>query len=111
MITPKVQAEAPLPALPPEEMPLPQTLQASETARPLQGTSEGLTDPRFLSPGPGDPLAGPNEPPGQPQPPPRPEDVPPGPGRPLEDPMAPKPGPPQSPQPEPPTPPTWDADA
>jgi hypothetical protein len=49
---------------------------------------------------------GENPVPGQPSPPPRPEDEPPSPGRPSEELMAPPPSPPQSP-PGPSEPPVW----
>jgi hypothetical protein len=49
---------------------------------------------------------GENPVPGQPSPPPRPEDEPPRPGRPSEEPLAPPPSPPQSP-PGPSEPPVW----
>src|SRR5438034_11632171 len=54
---------------------------------------------------------GPDKRPGDPQPPPRPEDVPPRPGEPREDPFAPLPGAPQPPTPEPTEPPLWDSSA
>src|SRR5262245_30209333 len=131
-VPPLPEPRGPLPGPSPDILPEPEPgTPSSEPVKPKPGepmphNQAGLADPRVLTPGPaGDYEPGgelskhpatelkidqsqpsPN-PPSEPTPPPRPESVPPQPGRPMEDPMAPKPGPPQPPPPEPPAPPTW----
>jgi hypothetical protein len=124
-VPPVAEPVAPLPGPGPDMVPEPEPgTPPREPASPKPGepvphAQDGLADPRALTSGParhfepgGELSRHPvtelqmNGAPGQPQPnppseptpppPPRPESVPHQPGRPMEDPMAPKPGPPQS---------------